>query len=172
LDVGGYDGYTSEEFIKKCPNYKKIYIFEPENDNLVKAKERLAKFKNINYYELGLSNKKETLKFDISGSASKISDEGRVIIKVDKLDDLNINEFTFLKMDIEGAEEVALEGAKESIKKNHPKLAISVYHKANDFWKIPELIFNIRDDYKIYLRHYTESIYETVMFFIPIKKGF
>jgi len=169
LDIGGYNGYTSEEFIKRCPNYKAVYVFEPENKNLKNLRIRLKNYENIFIFDMGLSNKKKTLRFDISGSASKISDGGAIEIKVDRLDDILQDSFTFLKMDIEGAEELAIEGAKESIRKNHPKLAISVYHKANDLWKIPEQIFSIRDDYQIYLRHYTESIYETVMFFIPNK---
>ncbi len=57
------------------------------------------------------------------------------------------------KMDIEGAEGSAIEGSKSIIKNYHPKLAISVYHKKDDFWKIPEQILSIRDDYKIFLRH-------------------
>lgn len=170
VDVGGYDGYTTEEFIRLCPNYNAVHIFEPEYKNLQEIKKRLKGCQNIHLYGIGLSNKKDTLQFDSSGSASKISDNGDVEIKVDKLDDILKENFTFIKMDIEGAEEYAIEGAVQSIKRNHPKLAISVYHKVNDLWKIPEKILSIRDDYKIYLRHYTESIYETVMFFIPIER--
>ncbi len=73
-------------------------------------------------------------------------------------------------MDIEGYEQKAIEGAKKIIRTYHPRLAISVYHQKNDFWKIPELILNIRTDYDIYLRHYTEGISETIMFFIPSSK--
>lgn len=170
LDVGAYDGFTSEEFIKLVPNYSSVHLFEPETQNLKKAKDRLKEYKNIFFHDIGLSNKKETLRFDISGSASKISKEGEIEIKVDRLDDIIKEKVTFIKMDIEGAESLAIEGAKETIKNNHPKLAISVYHKVNDFWKIASEILDIRDDYKIYLRHYTESIYETVMFFIPLKE--
>lgn len=169
VDIGAFDGYTTEEFITRCSDYKNIYLFEPEEKNIQIAKKRLEKFQNIDYYQLGLSNKKQTLRFDVSGSSSKITEEGSVTIEVDRLDDLIDNPITFLKMDIEGGEADALEGAKEIIKKYHPKLAISVYHKADDFWKIPEQIFSIRPDYKIYLRHYTEGFAETVMFFIPIK---
>ena len=32
----------------------------------------------------------------------------------------------------------ALEGAKKIISTQHPKLAISVYHKLDDMWKIPQ----------------------------------
>jgi hypothetical protein len=74
-------------------------------------------------------------------------------------------------MDIEGAEQKALIGAKNIIKKFKPKMAISIYHSPFDLFKIPEIIFNIagKDTYNIYVRHYTESIYETIMFFIPKK---
>ena len=56
---------------------------------------------------------------------------------------------------------------KEHIKNDYPKMAISVYHKVDDFWKIPEQIFSIRSDYDLYIRHYTEGTDETVMFFLP-----
>ncbi len=74
---------------------------------------------------------------------------------------------TFVKIDIEGAEGLAIEGMTRHILDEHPKLAISVYHKADDFWKIPEQILTIRDDYELYMRHYTEGTDETVMFFMP-----
>lgn len=38
VDAGGFDGDTAEEFIKRYPNYKKIYLFEPSIRNLEAAK--------------------------------------------------------------------------------------------------------------------------------------
>jgi hypothetical protein len=133
------------------------------------AKEKLSNFSNIDFFQFGLSDTKEVLKFDVSGSSSKISEDGTLIINVDKLDNFINEEVTFIKMDIEGYEQKAINGAKTLIQKYHPKLAISVYHQKNDFWKIPEQILSIRNDYDIYLRHYTEGISETIMFFIPIQ---
>lgn len=124
-------------------------------------------YNNIHYLSVGLSNKKQTLKFTMNKSASTISSDGDTSIKVDKLDNIIDSYVSFIKMDIEGAEQDAIEGAKKTIKKYHPRLAISAYHKADDIWKIPELILAIRSDYKIYLRHYTEGFTETVIFFIP-----
>jgi FkbM family methyltransferase len=167
LDVGSYDGYTSEEFLKFSPDYKEIHVFEPDPINMTRVNQRLKDYQNIFFHKVGLSNKRETLRFERAGSESKISNSGLSKIKVDRLDDiLNINA-TFIKIDIEGAELNAIEGMTNTIQKHHPKIAISVYHKVGDFWRIPDLILNIRSDYNIYLRHYTESIYETVMFFIP-----
>ena len=70
-------------------------------------------------------------------------------------------------MDIEGSEQEALLGAKETILSSHPTLAISVYHKPEDLRKITTIVLGIRSDYKLYLRHYTEGTDETVMFFVP-----
>ncbi|MEJ2610174.1 MAG: FkbM family methyltransferase [Candidatus Thiodiazotropha sp.] len=168
IDAGGFDGQTSIEFIKHCPNYKAVYIIEPSKESLEIIKNNLKNFKNINFISKGLSNKQDTLKFDMeSGSASSISENGTVSIEVDTLDTLVEEKVTFIKVDIEGAEGLAIEGMKHHILKDHPKMAISVYHKVDDFWKIPEQIFSIRDDYDIYMRHYTEGTDETVMFFMP-----
>lgn len=65
---------------------------------------------------------------------------------------------TFIKIDLEGWELKALYGAVRHIAEDHPKLAISVYHHAGDFWRI-------RDDYQVFLRHYTEGWSESVMYF-------
>jgi len=130
-------------------------------------KKKLAENKNINFIQKGLSNKKETVRFSVEGSASKISEDGEIEISVDLLDHILDDAVSFMKMDIEGGEKLAIEGARQTILKNHPRLAVSVYHVGDDLWRIPEQIMTIRDDYKIYLRHYTEGVTETVMFFIP-----
>lgn len=167
VDVGSFDGYTSEEFIKRCPNYSAIHIFEPEPSNMEKVKAKLGKYQNICYHQCGASSRAQVLKFNSDGSSSSVSNDGKLSINVDRIDDLVQEPFSFLKMDIEGGEAEALLGASLSIGAYHPRLAICVYHKADDLWRIPELVLSFRDDYDLYLRHYTEGVTETVMFFIP-----
>lgn len=167
VDVGGFDGFTSLEFARRYPGYEAIHFFEPDLRNLNNAKINLSSLKNVSYYQCGLSDQNATLRFFSDGSSSCVSASGALEITVDKLDSLLSVPYTFLKMDIEGAEGAAIEGAKRSIYKHHPKLAISVYHKVDDFWKIPLQVLAIREDYDIFMRHYTEGFTETVMFFIP-----
>lgn len=167
VDVGGFDGHTSLEFIKRCPNYAAIHIFEPESGNMATIKEKIAKCPRVNLYLCGLSNDAQTLRFMIQGSSSKVNEQGDSEIKVDRLDNILHYPFTFLKMDIEGGEAFALEGAQQSIINNRPRLAISVYHRGDDLWRIPKQVLSYHKDYKIYLRHYTEGVSETVMFFMP-----
>lgn len=168
VDCGGYDGDTTEEFCQKYPNYKDVYIFEPSEENVGKAKIRLNGVRDIQLVPLGLSDEPGVLWFNAdAGSASSISENGSCKVDVTTLDDYIKGEISFIKMDIEGWELRALKGSTKHILVDHPILAISVYHHISDFWQIPEFIFNIRDDYDVYLRHYTEGWSETVMYFIP-----
>lgn len=168
VDAGGYDGDTTEEFIKRYPDYKKIFFFEPSKKNILAAKLRLHGLRDIDFRPLGLSNDKGALYFNAdAGSASCIAqDKGELISAVTLDEELRDEKITFIKMDLEGWEMNALLGAKQTIKNQKPKLAIAVYHAAKDFREIPKYILGINPNYKIYLRHYTQGWSETVMFFV------
>ena len=45
-------------------------------------------------------------------------------------------------------------------------MAICIYHNQEHFWKVPELVLRLNPEYKIYIRHYTEGLRETVMYFV------
>jgi FkbM family methyltransferase len=168
VDCGGYDGDTVLQFCSRMEKYDHIYMFEPSDVNVKKARERLKAIENLEIIPLGVSHKKGKLSFDSSsGSASSVSLSGSTLIEVVTLDDYLSRKVTYIKMDLEGWELEALAGARRHILEDHPKLAISVYHDAADFWRVPEYICNLRSDYDVYLRHYTEGWSETVMYFIP-----
>ncbi|MEQ2527501.1 FkbM family methyltransferase [Bacillaceae bacterium CLA-AA-H227] len=167
VDCGGYQGETTIDFIKRVPNYKKVYYFEPSFKNMMISKENLSIYTNIKYFMAGTYSDNTVLKFNSDeGSSSAITNEGTNEIEVLKLDDVITDENLFIKMDIEGAELDSLIGAKNIIVEKKPVLAICVYHDQRHFWKIPEFIKGIREDYKIYIRHYSGGNFETVMYFI------
>lgn len=168
VDGGGFDGYTSAEFARRCPDCSGIHFFEPSRKALAIAREKLAHLQHVNFHPLGLYDQQATLSFDAnSGSASRISETGADTIEVTRLDDAVGERVTFIKLDLEGAESKALSGSQLHILNDHPKLAVAVYHQPAHFWQIPKLILSMRNDYRVYLRHYTEGWAETVMFFIP-----
>lgn len=72
-----------------------------------------------------------------------------------------------IKMDIEGAELKALEGAAETITTFRPKLAISVYHRLSDLADIPAFILDLEPGYGLHLGHYTIHCEETVLYAVP-----
>ncbi len=167
VDGGGYVGDTATEVIKNYPDFKKIWLIEPIAQNIRIAKRELGHFKNIEFLTCGVSDKKETLHFNEDKSFSSIYGKGINAVEVDTIDNIVKEKIDFIKLDIEGAEQNAIDGAKESIKKYKPILAICIYHKAEDWYKIPQKVLAIESDYDIYLRHYMEGIFETVMYFIP-----
>ncbi len=60
-----------------------------------------------------------------------------------------LSQIDFIKMDIEGAELKALEGAKITLEKFAPKLSICTYHNKGDGEKIRELILKYNKNYSI-----------------------
>ncbi len=172
IDVGGYNGFTSLQFASRCPRYSGIHLFEPNPENYDICVSTLKHMPRVWCSSVGLAEVACEASFESAGSSSRVRNDGAIKIRVERLDELLEGvDPTFLKMDIEGGEAGALKGASETIKKYSPRMAISVYHSAGDFWRVPEQVLSVNPSYKILLRHYTESIYETVMFFLPDKRG-
>ena len=74
----------------------------------------------------------------------------------------------YISMDIEGGEIAALRGAQDVIAKQHPRLAISVYHSPQDIWMIPQQIESFAPGvYQMYLRRHTPFNAETLLYCIP-----
>jgi FkbM family methyltransferase len=166
IDGGTYVGDTLPSIIKNYPSYKKIYCIEPNELHINIAKRNFEDFDNIEFINCGLGDKKINHK-DINLSIQNNCQHDYQALNIDTIDNLIRQKVDFVKLDIEGAEQSAILGAKEIIEKYHPVLAICIYHKAEDWYKVPLSVLSIRDDYKIYIRHYMEGIYETVMYFIP-----
>lgn len=173
VDCGGYVGDTALQFISKCPDYKKVFIYEP----LPKLAQACAT--NLDYYiqegDLTVHNsavyeQKEKLHFaqKLGHGDSCIKDEGELTVQAISLDE-EINEpISFIKMDIEGSEKNAILGAKNHIKNDNPKMAICIYHLVDDFWKIPELVYNINPNYNFIIRqHLIDGFAETVLYCVP-----
>ena len=70
-------------------------------------------------------------------------------------------------MDVEGAELESLKGAQKVIQRDKPKLAICIYHKPEDMVEIPLYIKELIPEYKLYIRHHSNYIFETVLYAIP-----
>ena len=168
LDGGGYVGDTTPNIIKNYPDFKKIYLVEPNELHINIAKRDFGDIKNIEFINCGLSNKKVILE-DTQDIKNNCNHNFKAQ-NLNTIDNIVKEKVDFIKLDIEGAEQDAIDGAKDTIKNDKPILAICIYHKAEDWYKIPQKVLDINSKYKIYLRHYMEGIYETVMYFIPYNK--
>ena len=60
----------------------------------------------------------------------------------------------YIKYDVEGSERAALLGSAKTIKKYTPKLLVSLYHRSEDMFVLPELVKEINPNYSLYLRRF------------------
>ena len=90
---------------------------------------------------------------------------GVKIVSVAAMDDMReCQDATFIKMDLEGAEMQALQGAENLIKRNKPKLAVCIYHSDQDMLEIIRYIHKIVPEYSLYVRQHSNGIGETVLY--------
>ena len=171
--AGASIGDTVIDYINNygIQNYKKIYCYDITQSNIEALKINLKNYPNIICYNKALSNNQEPLYISqnsISTSANMVTQNGSEKIESSTLD-IDIKEpITLIKMDIEGYEKKALEGAKNHITNDKPKLLISVYHNHEDLWKIPKIIREYNKNYKFYLRCYGTRIFPTEIVLIAI----
>lgn len=168
VDLGGFDGDTVEKFIQfSNSRYKKIYMFEPDQELLDRASLRLRGARDVEYIPAGAYSSDGELRFSASGRTNgAICDDGELVIAVNKVDTAVKDVPTLLKMDIEGSEADALSGARQTIIDYKPKLAVAAYHYGKDLWHLADVIRDIRPDYRFYLRHYSETGLESVLYAI------
>ena len=152
FDGGAYNGDTISLFINKAGGYKEIYGVEPTPLSFRRMKERIGEKEGINLYNAALGEEDREVSFSTGhGRGNKVqSGRGTKVRSIDSI--LNGRRVDVIKLDIEGEEENALEGAKESIKKHRPRILLSAYHKSDDYWRLLEKVWSIRDDYKVYMR--------------------
>lgn len=172
IDAGSCDLWTISCMQKYCTSLKKVYAFEPDKNNYLKCLKNASDYKGIDIkvFNKGTWSDEDILCFEaLNNSCSHISDLGTEKIEVDAIDNIvDLDEkVTFIKMDVEGAELESLKGAYNIIRKNIPKLAISIYHKPEDLFEIPVLIKSIYKGYKLYLRHHSNGMEETVLYAMP-----
>lgn len=175
VDAGVLNLDTSIRFAAECVRRNitdyKIYAFEPDEESYkkcIKVKKQHPEI-DIVLYNKGLWSTDTTVHFETTGTASSsITDnQDADSIEVVSLDTFIKGKITFIKMDIEGAELEALKGCQNLIKQYRPKLAISVYHKKEDIVEIPKYIKSLVPDYHLYLRHYTNTFTDTVLYALP-----
>ena len=170
IDCGSYDGTTEEEILKwGNGKIERIYAFEldPLNASNCERFYEEKGYDNIVLIKGGTGRKSKYISLEDGTESSRGTKvgTGSVRSRVFRIDDIVRDEkITFIKMDIEGAELDSLKGAKKTIKKNKPRLAICLYHKPEDIYRIPKYIHHIVPDYRFVVRHYTSMPYETVLY--------
>ena len=127
FDVGAHIGYYSRLLSRR---FKTVYAFEPDERNFAFLKRNTRGCKNIIPVHAALSNTTGSVAFfSVKGSTFRHSliDEGnttRSTVPTFTMDDFvkknNIATVSFVKIDVEGAEDAVLKGMREVIARDNP----------------------------------------------------
>ncbi|MGN0687533.1 MAG: FkbM family methyltransferase [Oscillospiraceae bacterium] len=162
VDLGAYNGDTLVEFLNETSmKFSKLYAMEPDHKNYTKLKRRLYMIGSglLEAYNCGAWDSETTLQFSLrAGRSSKVADGASKrcrevrMMSVDHM--LQGQAATIIKYDVEGCEEKAINGTKETIAKYRPRLNVALYHRNEDMFALPLLISSLNKRYKFYLRHH------------------
>jgi FkbM family methyltransferase len=149
IEVGGHIGYITNYFSHLVGQKGKVYVFEPGENNLPYIKENIQKLTNVELVQKAVSDTNGTARFyveDLSGqNNSLLSDYGvredvqkmafvEEKIKVVEVETVTLDSFcadasivpNFVKIDIEGAELLALNGMKSVLRDHAPMMMIEI----------------------------------------------
>ena len=185
LDGGSFDGQDSIRFAEVTNgNYAGIIAVEPDSTSCQNVRANLANagVERAGVIEAGLSDRSGKATFySCLNAASRIKQdeygkynvnmpaiEGSIAhedtIRVIKIDELTDLAFGMIKMDIEGSEFDALQGAEQTILRDKPLLAICVYHRQGDMLAIMDYLHALLPEYRFWLRHYFPLTTDTVLY--------
>lgn len=176
LDLGACFGDTAVAFAASIGDQGMVHSFDFMPEHLKVIRQNMdfnpGLRNRIRLHEFGVGEH-DSLPSNTATMGGRI-DPGAVVdpqkVKVRSIDSMvqsgEIDRVNFIKMDIEGFELEALRGAVNTLKRFKPKLAISLYHKVEDFILIPQFLNSLGLGYKFYLDHYTIYLPETVLYAI------
>lgn len=172
VDGGAYNGDTYLELCSMA-DVQGAYLFEPDSANfsqLVSNMHRTAR--SVQCLPLGLSDSYRILSFNAgNGEGASIAENGTAHIAVAALDDVLAGQTVdFIKLDVEGAELQALQGAQQLIQRSRPVLAVSLYHCPQDLWELPLMLAKLCEDYRFYIRQHFFNSFDSVLYAVPLHR--
>jgi FkbM family methyltransferase len=126
VDVGAFCGDHTEYYVNRVGRTGKVYAFEPNPPAFECLEFNMAKYPNVAVLNVGASDKPHGigLATDANMGASHAIEGDE--LKCITIDSLGLTECHFIKMDCEGMEIKALDGAKATIAKHRPTMLIEV----------------------------------------------
>ena len=173
VDCGAYDGQTIREFSAWCGgSFRAVHALEPLPQMEAKLAEAARELdgRAVYLHRCAAWEKEERLPFYLdreeagSGIRRETSTAAQIFVRGVPLDALISGPVTFIKMDVEGSEMAALNGAERLIRTYRPRLAVSVYHRVLDAVYLARRILEMVPEYRLKLRHYGAGIFETVLY--------
>lgn len=160
VDGGAYKGDTLNHMINSLSDIEKVYAVEPDPKTFLKLAEYSSSISDCTVIpaNFALSDKIENVTY-VSSASRGSAIEGKnkrskeVCVSCTTIDELVGEErVDLIKLDVEGAEIKALNGAVNTILKNSPALIVSLYHRTDDLKDIISYVHDLCPNHSFYLR--------------------
>jgi FkbM family methyltransferase len=185
FELGAHIGYISVYFSQLAGTSGKVFVFEPGVNNLPYVRENIAnsKIKNVQLVEKAVSDNNGTATFyleNITGQSNSLVKDYRVTKKIHsktfvemkknevqvetiRIDDFvqmnNISRIDFIKIDIEGAEYLAIKGMPNVLATLKPTMMIEVTENH-------EALFNLlKDNGYFFIDEFSNKVEEKKAFY-------
>jgi FkbM family methyltransferase len=175
LDCGAYRGETSLWYAKRVGRTGSVIAIEPNPGSVRSLRANIVRnakdesMSGIDVVEAAVGDREGEVPFAVeAGGSSRVNTAGRTTARVTTIDAIvqsrSLKRVDVIKMDLEGGEIGALEGAKDTLSRYAPRLAIAAYHRPRDLPDIARLILGARADYRVFLSHKAFGLAETMLF--------
>lgn len=159
IDCGAYKG-DSTQMIARVLEPKTILAIEPDPKTFTKLSAYAENETNstVKVLNAAVGNECGTLQFMSSASRGSAKEGLSRSAKTKEvslvtLDSLEIDErIDLIKLDVEGEEEKAIEGALRMIERDRPSMAVSVYHRTGDIFELTKLLHRLLPSHELHLR--------------------
>ncbi|MHA6494564.1 FkbM family methyltransferase [Pseudomonas borbori] len=158
IDGGAFIGDTAVLFNEKAGGNCEVHAFELLDENLLLMEHNVRSNGIADKVFINKLALADTSGVEISIALTKLQASmslmypGEVKVNTITLDDYvkerGLDRIDFIKFDIEGAEIPALEGARETIERFRPRMALCLYHKWDDVVTIPAFLDSLSFEYE------------------------
>jgi len=185
MDIGANIGVFTVFAAALSPKGK-VYAFEPVSKTFATLSKNIAALRSLGRAEayrcaLGDKTGETTMRASISATTGSLIEDSPFFSRQDTFDfditervpTMRIDDFTekeglkkldFIKIDTEGYERFVLDGARETIRRFKPAIAMSAYHNPDDKTVLPALVKEICPEYVVEL---SAGVEEDFICYVP-----
>jgi FkbM family methyltransferase len=175
VDCGAFDGDSIRAFLLRAgTNFREAIAVEADPGNCERFRTWAAGQApelrgRLHAVQAAAGSRRGRVRFEATGTfASSVQEAGGIEVDLVPLDEILADRTpTFVKMDIEGAEPDALLGARQTLERHVPVLAICLYHAQDHLWSIPLWLQSLGLPYRFFLRRYSDAGWEQICYAIP-----
>ena len=174
-DIGAFTGDSTKSFLatERGKKFGEIHMFEPSRNNFRILQEYVGSLGiqpgKIVPHCLALGDTVGEIQVEADHGPSSRVGTGNQTVPITTIDEISttIPVPTFIKMDVEGFEPQCLQGARKTITRTAPAVAVSVYHIQSHLWDILLQLHDYRSDYTFRLCAHCPDGWDLVLYAVP-----